>query len=68
MFTIEFIALHPDVRVIDRTECKSRRIADADYMADSLLYRVRLRHPAAPPEGYRILDKAGAVVLRSWET
>jgi hypothetical protein len=69
MFAIEIVIVRAgkEPLVIDRVTSATASIDDADRSAQSLLGKARRMRPHSPPNGYRIIDGYGAVVLRSWE-
>jgi hypothetical protein len=69
MFAIEIVTVRAGKAplVIDRATSVGSSVDDADRTAQSLLGKARRMRPHSPPNGYRIIDGHGAVVLRSWE-
>ncbi len=71
MFTIELLIMRGMDRdnpaIVERIISERARLDDADRTAKSLLAKASLRFRDNPPDAYRILDRDGFVVLRSWE-
>ena len=69
MFAIEIVTVRAgkEPLVIDRATSVVSSVDDADRSAQSLLDKARRMRPHSPPNGYRIIDGHGAVVVRSWE-
>ncbi len=69
MFAIEIVIVRvaKEPLVIDRATSATSSIDDADRSAQSLLEKARRMGPHNPPNGYRIIDGDGTVVVRSWE-
>lgn len=69
MFTIELLIVRDreHLVIIDRITSLAADLADADRGAQSLLERAQRMRPQGGPDGYRIVDDGGNVVLRSWE-
>jgi hypothetical protein len=68
MFTIELL-LGRDrdpPEVVDRTTSPRYFLYDVEHRAKTLLTDAKRQFPANPPDGYRILDKDGAVVAQFW--
>jgi hypothetical protein len=68
MFTIELL-LGRDKdppEVVDRVTSPRYFLYDVEHRAKALLTDARRRLPAHPPDGYRVLDKDGAVVAQFW--
>jgi hypothetical protein len=71
MFTIELLLIRESDRdnpvVVDRVVSERARLDDVNRTAKSLLAKGGLRFRDNPPNAYRILDREGVVVSRSWE-
>jgi hypothetical protein len=69
VFAIELLIVRNGTNpvIIDRATCASAALADAAKVAKTLLDRARRMRPHNPPDGYRIVDDMGTVLLRSWE-
>jgi hypothetical protein len=69
MFAIEIVIVRPgkEPLVLDRASSTASAIEDAERSAKMLLETGRRARPHSPPNGYRIIDGHGAVVVRSWE-
>jgi hypothetical protein len=69
MFTIEIVIVRPgkEPLVLDRASSTASVIDDADRVAKTLLETAQRARAHNPPNGYRIIDGRGAVVVRSWE-
>jgi hypothetical protein len=69
MFAIEIVIVRAgkEPLVIDRATSAATSVEDADRSAQSLLEKAQRMRPHSPPNGYRIIDGHGTVVVRSWE-
>jgi hypothetical protein len=64
MFIIELLISRSgaDPEVFERTASPRYLLYDAEHRAKTLLAEAKRRLPDNPPDGYRILDAAGAIV------
>jgi len=69
MFAIEIVIVRAgkEPLFIDRMTSASSSFDDADRSAQSLLATARRMRPHSPPNGYKLIDGHGSVVVRSWE-
>jgi hypothetical protein len=71
MFTIEFVVVihgrdHPGA-VIEGMWSAAPSLAMAEQTARGQLDKIRSERRNTPPDGYQIIDDAGATGLRSWD-
>jgi hypothetical protein len=59
-FTIEYLC-HGSV--VERMTSFASQIADAEQSARAGMARVRIMRPDTPPDGYRVLDNDGSVIV-----
>lgn len=72
MFTIEFVVVSEDrpdqPRVVERMVSPRLFPYDVEHRARLVLRKAKRQPSANSPNGYRILDEEGRVIVRSWQS